>query len=97
MGHLDLRLTKPDSRWISLSFDVVAHAGWPIAVSKPFLRCSKLKYAAHEPSDDTMSAPTGFSGVHSLPNSLHCAGFKTPFRTSPHCAAFGSVTRMPGM
>ena len=40
--------------------------------------------------------PTGCSGVHSLPNSLHCAGFSTPFRTSPHCAALGSVTRTPG-
>ena len=34
--------------------------------------------------------------MHSLPKSLHCAGFSTPFSTSPHCAAFGSVTRMPG-
>ena len=43
-----------------------------------------------------MSAPTGCSGVHSRPKSLHWTGFSTPFRTSPHCAALGSVTRMPG-
>ena len=35
--------------------------------------------------------------MHSLPNNLHCAGFRTPFRTSPHCAALGSVTRIPGI
>ena len=38
----------------------------------------------------------GCSGVHSLPNNLHWAGFKTPFNTSPHCAALGSATRVSG-
>ena len=28
---------------------------------------------------------------------LALAGFSTPLRTSPHCAALGSVTRTPGM
>jgi hypothetical protein len=30
-----------------------------------------LKKAAHEPSLETMHAPTGEAGVHFLPNSAH--------------------------
>src|SRR6185503_401884 len=39
----------------------------------------------------------GCSVVHSFPNSLQSAGFSTPFKTSPHCEALGSVTRTPGV
>ncbi len=69
-----------------------ASSGWlpsPCGVRS----CSTLrKIPPMKPS----ALPSGCSGVHSFPNSLHCAGLSTPFSTSPHCAALGSVTRTPG-
>ena len=39
---------------------------------------------------------SAFQGRRRLPNTLHCHGFRTPLRTSPHWHAFGSATRIPG-
>ena len=49
-----------------------------------------LKYAAHEPSEDTMHGPTGFSGVHTRLNSGHSFGAMLPRNTSPQRQPFGS-------
>ena len=38
----------------------------------------------------------GRSGVHAVPNTLHCHGLITPLSTSPHWHALGSATRTPG-
>src|SRR5215208_1038713 len=40
-------------------------------------------YAAHAPSEDTIVAPSGVCGVHSLPNAGHWCGFFSPRRISP--------------
>ena len=48
--------------------------------------------------DDTMQAPDGVSGVHTVPNSLHSAGFLTPRRMAPHSQAglsAAAMVRMP--
>src|SRR3989338_6503909 len=42
-----------------------------------------LKYAAHEPSDETIGAPRGCSGMHPPPKEGHSVGFFIPLRTSP--------------
>src|SRR5262249_9781894 len=58
------------------------------------------KYAAHAPSEETMVAPSGCSGVHSLPNAGHSCGFLTPFRTRPliqsadSCVSISSTSKM---
>src|SRR6185312_3802413 len=52
------------------------------------LRCAK--YAAHAPSLDTIVAPSGVSGVQSLPNAGHSHGFFTPRSTSPLIQRAGS-------
>jgi hypothetical protein len=48
------------------------------------------------PSVDTISAPSGVSGVQAPPNTLHCQGLITPFKTSPHWQALGSAIFSPG-
>ena len=40
-------------------------------------------YAAQAPSEDTIVAPSGLRGVHSLPNAAHSCGLIRPWSTSP--------------
>ena len=43
-----------------------------------------------------MHVPSGFSGVHAVPNTPHSYGFAIPRSTSPQRHAFGSSMRAPG-
>lgn len=52
-------------------------------------------YAAHAPSLETMVAPSGLRGVHSLPNAAHSCGLMSPWRTSPLRQTVDSSVSMP--
>ena len=51
------------------------------------------KYAAHAPSVETIGAPSGRSGVHSVPNAGQSCGFARPRSTSPRDADLGLARR----